>query len=683
MRTLFSQALRKRTNNYKSIPAEERKIESHENDAAAEESVDGPYRFATTSDSNDDDDQDESITLLRLPPRWELQKFLIFHWESLGMRCKDGTVAKFNATRNLQIFLIFSAAIFAITIYDHFRGLIPLAYSILVYHGKIRSFYDDSYLAPWDLRNVRLQNDALKERLEINTTANKTKNRSTSEHSAASTILELPQNMSFSDFSYILPPDSSELNPNYNFGKKVPFLINPHVSLSFSPHERMTTIDNKQSSKHLRKNNHAHLRSKSPFSSRYCTFSTPPQRDKRNVIHLSSRDFINHLNPWHCVNEYPLVIWCLLEALEEYKPGNEGDNYNYPNSEDKKLLDFDLVFPEGTDESTWCVKLAKLLVGTSSQSITYSTSGNTSPPATTRQTSPKDESGNQQVDHHLTLQRSPWYRDKTLVTSNFYSFDIHQEPIQEYMLLRQRILRNLDRLYHYRDNPVGKLTEDEYYAVFVQRGRTRRAVDSRTYKLETLLTSIVNKQRRPQQAFNATTNNDENNLRDQDHDMTYNGVNRSDILIHGKNYNSNSNSPTIPKLKLLYLEDYPLHTQIHLISQTELLIGVHGAGLMNMLWLPPKSGVIEITLRKNWNEDWYHKGDYFNLARYLGGLDLEYRYYDADQIYVGGVGSGIGRGLDVDGVYLDGAEFGELVREFWEYLVLKGGINNENDGVEI
>ncbi len=102
-----------------------------------------------------------------------------------------------------------------------------------------------------------------------------------------------------------------------------------------------------------------------------------------------------------------------------------------------------------------------------------------------------------------------------------------------------------------------------------------------------------------------------------------------------------------------------------------------------MLWLPPNAGVIEITLRKNWNEDWYHKGDYFNLARYLGGLGLEYRYFDADQIYVGGAGSGIGRGLDVDGVYLNGVEFGKLVGEFWEFLMLKDGFDNENDDGEV
>eukprot|EP01084_Bolivina_argentea_P073732 133788_1 len=41
--------------------------------------------------------------------------------------------------------------------------------------------------------------------------------------------------------------------------------------------------------------------------------------------------------------------------------------------------------------------------------------------------------------------------------------------------------------------------------------------------------------------------------------------------------------------------DYTFKQQLQIASSTDILIGVHGAGLSHVLFLPPKSGLIEIT----------------------------------------------------------------------------------------
>jgi len=42
------------------------------------------------------------------------------------------------------------------------------------------------------------------------------------------------------------------------------------------------------------------------------------------------------------------------------------------------------------------------------------------------------------------------------------------------------------------------------------------------------------------------------------------------------------------------LERLDFHDQIELISRTDMLIGMHGAGLSHILYLPQTSGVIEL-----------------------------------------------------------------------------------------
>ncbi|ETO31469.1 hypothetical protein RFI_05651 [Reticulomyxa filosa] len=44
----------------------------------------------------------------------------------------------------------------------------------------------------------------------------------------------------------------------------------------------------------------------------------------------------------------------------------------------------------------------------------------------------------------------------------------------------------------------------------------------------------------------------------------------------------------------VYLEEVNIQQQLKVISSTDVLIGVHGAGMTHVLFLPPKSGVIEI-----------------------------------------------------------------------------------------
>eukprot|EP01084_Bolivina_argentea_P106801 191034_1 len=51
-------------------------------------------------------------------------------------------------------------------------------------------------------------------------------------------------------------------------------------------------------------------------------------------------------------------------------------------------------------------------------------------------------------------------------------------------------------------------------------------------------------------------------------------------------------------VKMVYLEDLEFGNQLEIISKTDILIGVHGAGLSHILFLPEKSAVIECTFQK-------------------------------------------------------------------------------------
>ena len=68
-----------------------------------------------------------------------------------------------------------------------------------------------------------------------------------------------------------------------------------------------------------------------------------------------------------------------------------------------------------------------------------------------------------------------------------------------------------------------------------------------------------------------------------------------------------------------YFEDYTLQQQIKLMSECMMLVGIHGAGLTNMLFMQPGTSVIE--LRK---EDDHHNNCFFSMA---SALDINYYYF--------------------------------------------------------
>lgn len=66
-----------------------------------------------------------------------------------------------------------------------------------------------------------------------------------------------------------------------------------------------------------------------------------------------------------------------------------------------------------------------------------------------------------------------------------------------------------------------------------------------------------------------------------------------------------------------YMEDYSLAQQITLMAETRALVGLHGAGLTNMLFMQPGARVLEL---RNAGDD--HSNCFFNMAS-----DLGHRYY--------------------------------------------------------
>lgn len=66
-----------------------------------------------------------------------------------------------------------------------------------------------------------------------------------------------------------------------------------------------------------------------------------------------------------------------------------------------------------------------------------------------------------------------------------------------------------------------------------------------------------------------------------------------------------------------FFEDYDLKKQIELMSQTKRLVGLHGAGLTNMLFMPKDGCVLELRNRND-----AHNNCFFTLAS-----DLNHRYY--------------------------------------------------------
>ncbi|MBW7840187.1 MAG: glycosyltransferase family 61 protein [Chitinophagaceae bacterium] len=91
------------------------------------------------------------------------------------------------------------------------------------------------------------------------------------------------------------------------------------------------------------------------------------------------------------------------------------------------------------------------------------------------------------------------------------------------------------------------------------------------------------------------------------------------------------------KVKIVNLENYTLRAQIQLLHSTEILIGVHGAGLTNMCFMKKGASVVEIR-RKDDRLNYC----YFKLAN---TCELAYYYLLAD-------GSGKSQNIQQDDLYL-------------------------------
>lgn len=72
------------------------------------------------------------------------------------------------------------------------------------------------------------------------------------------------------------------------------------------------------------------------------------------------------------------------------------------------------------------------------------------------------------------------------------------------------------------------------------------------------------------------------------------------------------------EFEIVHLEDLDFKAQVRLLSQAEVLMGLHGAGLTNMLFMAPETKVVELRFEGDRENNCY-----FSLAR---ALDLDYRY---------------------------------------------------------
>lgn len=102
-------------------------------------------------------------------------------------------------------------------------------------------------------------------------------------------------------------------------------------------------------------------------------------------------------------------------------------------------------------------------------------------------------------------------------------------------------------------------------------------------------------------------------------------------------------------VRLLSFDALSLREQVLHVSHASVLVGVHGAHLVNLIFLQDSAAVVEVLMRSGWccdltrrgkvdaNGSWqpgcacvgYHKADYANLAHAHG---LTYRYVDASHM---------------------------------------------------
>jgi len=73
-------------------------------------------------------------------------------------------------------------------------------------------------------------------------------------------------------------------------------------------------------------------------------------------------------------------------------------------------------------------------------------------------------------------------------------------------------------------------------------------------------------------------------------------------------------------VEIHYFDDYSLAQQVAIMKETKSLIGLHGAGLTNILFMPPKGNVLEF---RNKDDGGASTNCYFNLA---SEIDINYYY---------------------------------------------------------
>ena len=83
----------------------------------------------------------------------------------------------------------------------------------------------------------------------------------------------------------------------------------------------------------------------------------------------------------------------------------------------------------------------------------------------------------------------------------------------------------------------------------------------------------------------------------------------------------------IKKLKskgfeIVYFEHLTVREQIEIMMETKILVGLHGAGLVNMLYMPKNGKVLEF---RNENDSWVLSQSFYSLASFLGH---DYYYTD-------------------------------------------------------
>jgi capsular polysaccharide biosynthesis protein len=70
-------------------------------------------------------------------------------------------------------------------------------------------------------------------------------------------------------------------------------------------------------------------------------------------------------------------------------------------------------------------------------------------------------------------------------------------------------------------------------------------------------------------------------------------------------------------IEIHYFEEYPFKEQVKIMNESKVLIGLHGAGLTNMLFMPAGGSVLEL---RNREDD--HNNCFYSLAS-----ELDHRYY--------------------------------------------------------